>query len=141
METTKSTPKSMRSTKIVASKAEKPANGLEKNTLSAESIVDLIKISAASGLTSLKFGDLQLEFGPKKIPDASTASRTEIPDEKAIAQLSKEALEDQELALRQEQIDNMLVEDPLRAEELIAQGELVPDDDGRVEPDDADAES
>jgi hypothetical protein len=131
----------MRSTKIVASKAEKPANGLEKNTLSAESIVDLIKISAASGLTSLKFGDLQLEFGPKKIPDASTASRTEIPDEKAIAQLSKEALEDQELALRQEQIDNMLVEDPLRAEELIAQGELVPDDDGRVEPDDADAES
>lgn len=108
-------------------------NGLEKNSLSAESIIALIKTSSEHGVTSLKFGGLELELGIKT-KAAATQPVTEITEQEQKLNDEKNLVR-QELESRQEQIDNMLVEDPVQAEKLIADGELVPDDDGRVESD------
>lgn len=108
--------------------------GLEKLNLSAENVLELIKVGAASGVAKIKFGDLELEFGQNTKPPESPANDvTPAPADAAISveqnrKIQKEALEREEFRTREDQVEHMIIEDPLKAEELIADGELLPDD-------------
>lgn len=94
----------------------------------------IISLSAKEGVSVLKFRGLQVEFGtlskdrpeppsspspwkPGVIPSAAM----EVPPHEEQA---KEAAELDELRLREEQIEELLLTDPFKAEELIRDGDL-----------------
>lgn len=96
-----------------------------KKTLSSTDICEIIKTSSQFGVSSLKFGDVEIQFGQKSAttPIQETTPVTEIT-EKDHERMNKESLEEQEADLRQAQLDQMQIEDPARYEQLIANGEL-----------------
>jgi hypothetical protein len=81
----------------------------------------------------LKFGALEARFGvalpPQSTEHGSAPTLAEKVPEKTIqAQQQAEALshEEQEIRLREDQIAELLLTDPLKAEELMENGELMP---------------
>lgn len=114
-----------------------------KNLLSSADIVSIIEVSGKSGVSELKFGGLHVKFGkPSDDTQQTQALRVEQhplnpPDTEISAtqrQVAQEALEADELDLRYQQIADLMIEDPLRAEELLRDGQL-------EEADDADEEA
>lgn len=97
------------------------------------------------GVASLKFGDLELSFCPpvetpalKRQPHRADSTGTvephsTIPDATMSDQqhknLSKAALEQDELTLREQEIAELLITDPLEAERMLRDEELEDDDD------------
>lgn len=79
----------------------------------------------------MKLGDLELSFGdparPKSIyaPISSDALRpaTEIAENQK--QVAKKSLLKDEIALKEDELALMVIEDPLKAEQLIIAGELM----------------
>ena len=110
-----------------------------KTAFTAQDISAIIRECKQQGVASLTVGDLHLVFEPK----AQTTSVPEVPvetkpPEAAISEQdrskqAKEVLEQDELEYRQRQIDEMLINDPLEAERLIEQGELVEDESESVQ--------
>ena len=105
-----------------------------KNAFTAQEISEIIRECKQQGVASLKVGDLHLAFEPKaRVMDVPEVPVETKPPEAAISDANqskqaKEVLEQQELEFRNRQIDEMLINDPLEAERLIEQGELVEDD-------------
>lgn len=118
----------MRSTKV-----------MDKRGLTAEDICSIINTCALANVRSINFDGLHLEFGvdsqASKSPPLHVSELNE-PTEAALSEkeheeLTNTSLLQDETRLRMDQIDLMLIEDPLKAEKLIADGEL--DDTGANE--------
>lgn len=123
-------------------------NRSQSKTLAPEEICAIIDACAKNGVATLKFGDLEIQRGPtaqlSENPEppgsiAPTAHPLNVPvaemTEKQHAEQNERALLENENALREEQIAELLITDPLAAEKLIAMGELqdVDDEPGAVE--------
>lgn len=102
---------------------------------------DVCKIIGAcreAGVSELKCGPLEVRFSPAESLSPSTASPAkllmgaapnnagEVPEETIRAQQRAEtaSLEQQELELKEQQVAEMILSNPLEAEELLMAGEL-----------------
>lgn len=102
--------------------------------LQVHEICQIIKACADAGVTSLKCGPLELSFGKQTetifIPKQHTVTEITDDHQKDLDRIADDSLEDDEIRYRRDQIDQMMIENPSKAEELLASGELVDDDDG-----------
>lgn len=105
----------------------------EKNW-SADDICRILEASAKAGVRTLKFAGLDVEFesagvtNPNGAPAHYIAPPTaEIAEPNHVAQDRESRLMD-ELKMREDQIEELLLSDPVEAERLIAQGELAEDE-------------
>ena len=115
--------------------ATKPKSSSGKKTaFTAQEISEIIRECKQQGVSKLTVGDLHLVFEPQArtmiVPEVSVETK---PPEAAISEQDQskqavEATEQEELEFRDRQIDEMLIENPLEAERLIAEGELVIDE-------------
>lgn len=94
-----------------------------KFSLTAEQVIEIIKVSADKGATSLKLGDLHIAFEVKPKESKQNQSEIVLSQAEHDAQ-TQNAVVQAELDTKEDQIDNMLIEDPARAERLIAMGDL-----------------
>lgn len=108
--------------------------GSEKK-LSSSAIERIIKTCGEVGVSELKFGDLHVRFDkPVNRAQEDRDFRSEVsetpfsqPDTEISAiqeQAYKESLERDEVALREEQLSQMFIEDPAQAERLLLDGKL-----------------
>jgi len=91
-------------------------------------IVKIIKACRKNGVKELSIGDVKLVFSDSKaIEHKKPAGDTEIsPVSPGLAQeVEQEAIKEAEVRLKNEEITNMLIENPFEMEQLIASGELV----------------
>ena len=107
------------------------AKSIEKNkSFTPQEVCEIIRQCRQDGVVELTFGDLHLSFVPKAEvinAQASEPSSTQPPDAAISADLekqSKESVEQDALTLRQQQIDELTILNPLLAEQLIESGEL-----------------
>jgi hypothetical protein len=102
------------------------------NQLTADEICRIIKISAKAKVASLKIGDLLVEFSESEQAHSDRLIQRVEPTTPAEAALSEiehdkqmqEAIEYEELITREDQLDLMLIENPLEAEKMILNGEV-----------------
>ena len=119
-----------------------------RSSLTASDVCTIIEQSAKAGLAELSFDGLQISFvrtyeqrqiihgkvggleppSPEALAQMQQASLHPSPynnlsDEHHI-QRTKEQIEEDEIRLREDQLAQMLIEDPQKFEELLAQGEL-----------------
>lgn len=98
----------------------------------AEDLCKILESCAKSGVTVLKFGQLEVSFLPHPtIPgDAAPTPAAVVTGKPTQTQIKAEnlSIEEQALALREMQIAELRFTDPLLAEELMEDGELVAGD-------------
>lgn len=104
---------------------------MAESSLSADEICRILEASAKAGVRVLKFGTLEATFEPSGVvPPTATDQRPAPPTPAAeIAEpnherQTRESIELDELALREDQVGELLLSDPLEAERLISEGEL-----------------
>jgi hypothetical protein len=106
--------------------------------LASEDICLIIESCSNHGVSTLKFGDFELSFGPKAqaLPpgedgniDSSIPPVTEITDDQR-TKLAKDALEQDELDLRERQFAELTITDPLAAERMLIDEEVENDSNG-----------
>lgn len=110
---------------------------MAKSSLSSQEVCDIIKVCAETQALELKFDGLHIRFGTKAKdnpplvePDPLTKSNSDAEiSEKQHAQLTKDSLEDDELRTREDQLAELLITDPLAAEEMLRNEELEDADD------------
>lgn len=101
-----------------------------KKILESSEICSIIKACGESEVSELKFGDLSIKFGrsashlnPEPVLDRSI--------EQEQTRIQDEVLVQDELMSREDELANMLVEDPVRYEEMLAEmGEDIVEDNG-----------
>lgn len=93
---------------------------------SPEGIRVILEACEATGVSELRLGELHVRFGSHTEPtqDAASLHPAKATAEPNHDQINQETLERDELLLREAQIEELLITDPLRAEELMNQGEL-----------------
>lgn len=103
----------------------KPDN--QKTLLKSSEICSIIKACSEAGVSELKFAGLHLRFEPQYKPFEDT-SYFPHPTEEAISdqsqQIEKESLESDEQRVKQERLDQMLIENPSAFEDLLLSGDL-----------------
>lgn len=127
--------KSMRCTKVAGKKMESLPNATE--------ICKIIVTCRRAGVSSLKLGPLEVEFGARSAPPlpdpalqvhigAVPPPAAQVPEQTIQAQreIEKLSLEEQGIQTREEQVAELLVTDPLLAEDLMMMGELGESKDG-----------
>src|SRR5574343_337877 len=99
-----------------------------EKALSSEDVCRIIEASAKHGVRLLKLADLHIELGPTApspyaplLETPTPAAAVAEPDHERI---SKEGLAAEELQTREDQIAELILTDPLAAEEMIRLGEL-----------------
>lgn len=110
----------------------------DKSALSSLEICSILESCAKCNVSLLKFGDLHVEFGRQANPSEPAPSEPtshiiknsdkEISDTKH-AELTKEALEVEELRTKEEILAELIITNPLKAEEMIRNQELEDDTD------------
>jgi hypothetical protein len=104
---------------------------LKKKSLCAEEVCSIIESCATHKVTSLKFGDLEVSFGPQaltepaqvQIPSNPEAEISELP------QRTKEEIAILEADLREMENAELALTNPRLMEDLIERGELDDADD------------
>lgn len=98
-----------------------------KNNLSSEAICVIIESCAKHGVAELKFQDLHVKFGKSAIqelgPQNSNSPEAEISEEQHEEQTAH-AIEKDEVDLREEQLEELFLTDPMAAEEMLRNGEF-----------------
>lgn len=101
-----------------------------ENKLTALEVCSILKSCRELGVAELEFGALYVTFVPR--PDKvevfstiPTLSAREIAETQA--KLAKKSLELDEMRLRDEQLGELVITDPLKYEELLRNGELSSD--------------
>lgn len=114
-----------------------------KNNLDAADICTIIEACAKFGVSKLSFADLHVHLGPQsdvpKIEPHSSTNDAAMSDvvaspEAAISEekhkkFTEEAIVYSELETREDQLDNMIIENPSEYERLMTEGELEDADD------------
>ena len=93
---------------------------LTSKELTTDQLFDIIDMCCDRGVTEFKFGDLYLRFDltfspTKKAPVASI---------KKVESINENSLLNSEVDLREDQAQQLLIEDPVAYEKLLAQGDL-----------------
>lgn len=95
--------------------------------LNPAGICEILRACREVGVAELKFGRLQVTFGtPSKTdapPSPPTSPDTEISESQA-RQIEHESLESASLSVKEDQLEQMLLEDPYGYEQLLASGDL-----------------
>lgn len=110
--------------------------------LSSDDVVRIIEASAKCGVLVLKFQGLMVSFGKQVEPEVvlpgdpanNSAPLVEAPTELQMKTQDKDALEKSEMDLREEQLAELAITNPLEFERMINQGEL--EDDTDIDGDD-----
>ena len=100
-----------------------------KKELSAKELFELIRVSASCGVSELKFGALELRFGKPTENKSELLSVNEITEPNH-EEINKESLEIDTMRVKKDQLDQMFLENPSLAEQLLADEDLDEDDDG-----------
>jgi len=110
-----------------------------KNGLDSKQVCDIIESCAKSRVVKLKFGDLEIEFAqcgsnqPSILegmtnPQETAPTNSKTPEAAISDQQhedrNKEALESDELNLRDDQMAELLLVNPVAHEEMVASGDL-----------------
>ncbi len=106
------------------------------NKLSSSEVCLILKECANAGVLELKFGTLSVSFGKSPKGQDILEPREHVVAPKPAAEMvevnhkqqTKESLAQMECELREDQIAELLITDPLEAERLIAEGDLEEDD-------------
>lgn len=103
---------------------------MAKNNLTPDNIISIIKACAEHNVSKFSVDTLAFEFGQPKVKDDVII--TEPLTAQVHEKMDKETLVQEEIKTRNEQMQMLLLENPLLAEELIASGDLEDDetDDG-----------
>jgi len=107
---------------------EKASN---KTDLSTQSVCSIIETCARYNVAKLQFRDLMLEFGQKPEqppPGRTTATTVADMTEQEHQEQTKQALAEDELSLREQQLEELKITDPAEYERQIRDGELEDDD-------------
>ena len=105
-------------------------------SLNTEDICEIIRTSGSCGVSLLKYGSLLLDFGQQAKFEKTKSNANKAGHEAAISDIThdtqtQEAIEQEELRFRADQVAQALIEDPSLAEKLILDGDLEDDaDDG-----------
>jgi hypothetical protein len=98
--------------------------------LSTEQVCLILEASAKSGVAELKFGGLHVKFATKADAaqghaqlDAETAPVKVLTEDQHTKQTA-DVIEHDQIRLREEELANALVEDPMRFENMLRSGEL-----------------
>lgn len=118
--------------------------GMKPMALDGKEIPGIIESCAKNGVELLRFGGLELKLRPMTlkitpegtllVPEPTNSEHLSPSPEIIVQEQQKEevkAIEQDELALREEQIAELLITDPLRAEEMMEEGLLEKDVDER----------
>lgn len=103
----------------------------KNSTLNCDEICRIMEACAKNGVLTLQFKDLHLQFGKptktstEKIQSPVTGLEVVLKTPEPPKQVT---LEDEEIAAKEERIAMATIENPLEAEELLMQGELVDDE-------------
>lgn len=111
--------------------------GPDKNVLSGEDVCRIIESCGKSNVRVLKFSGLHLRFGvraepkrqadpepgPLELMQAIPASDPKILEE--AAKIQRKTIQQQEAALRQQQLDELILSNPEEYERRMASGDLV----------------
>jgi hypothetical protein len=89
-------------------------------------IKDIVKLCAENGVSRLKLGEIEVVFSEnaqfsQKIPKKSQKVRDN-PEKRT--EVEQDAIGRAEVKLKEEYVDNLLLEDPAEYERLAIQGEL-----------------
>lgn len=95
----------------------------EEKALTALDISAIIQVCAQNNVSKLKFGSLSVEFDRPTNPNHEEPKNTPILPAH-LEQAAKMAILSDEAAVREEQLKKMQIEDPLRFEQLISDGDL-----------------
>jgi hypothetical protein len=101
-----------------------------KCALSAQEICDIIRACGEQGVAELKFGDLQVVFPPKwgswpgQKPLSFASSSEAALSEAQTTQIAAETLEKEAISLKEDQLAELALTDPLEYERLLSEGEL-----------------
>jgi hypothetical protein len=104
----------------------------EKFDLTAAAVCDIIQTCARSGVAVLKFRDLEVTFGKLANVDAPLAPEASLPEaeisEPKLRELHEESLNKDVERVREEQLEDLILTNPLEYERLYAAGELGEED-------------
>lgn len=104
-----------------------------ENLLSGDEICKIIEACSKRRVSKLEFGPLKLDFQPPVHACVNKAPGPAQPDSnpenilREQEQKSKEAIEEEEIRLREEQIAELWLTNPAEAERLMELGELQPE--------------
>lgn len=102
--------------------------GKSKDFISCEEVCKIIEVAAKRGVAELKFGVLELKFGPAL--SKPTAPGPTIPAFRSENVLQEQQIEhekailSEEIRTREEQVAELMISDPLAAEEMMLQEEV-----------------
>lgn len=98
---------------------------VEKNFLSGKEICTIIETCAKKGVEEFAYGPLSFNFSAKTASQPAR-SGTSSPEHVLQEQINieKDVLLSEELQTKEEQIAELMISNPLLAEELMAEGEL-----------------
>lgn len=96
--------------------------------LSGSEICKIINACAKKGVSKLQLGPLLVEFGQQNQTSAPSPVKLAFPENVIQEQEkeSKNALEAEEINLREQQIAELQLTDPLKFEEMLESGQLEP---------------
>ena len=98
-----------------------------ENTLLLSELPAILKVCRQFHVTTLQFGDIYVEFGEVAVGEAPKRKKSSSLTEKVISAQQEEAQKShlqQEISLKEEELSQMLIENPSEYERLIMSGEL-----------------
>ena len=95
----------------------------QKSVLSSDNVCSIIETCAKNQVSELKFGDLQIRIGYTETAQPQASFETEISEAK-LKQEDLTYIKQRETEQKEDEIDQMLIEDPYKFEELLEQGEF-----------------
>lgn len=99
----------------------------DTNFPSVQDLCKLILTCRKYGVSHIKYGSAEINFSGSAPGPAQPAPQKVIEEQ---SHIQKEVLAKEELSTREDQIAELLITDPLLAEELMEMGELEKGDDG-----------
>ena len=93
---------------------------LTSKDLTTDQLFDIITMCCDRGVTEFAFGDLSLKFDLTFSP----SKKAPVSNTKKIESIKDQTLVTSEVELREDQMQQLLIDDPVSYEKLIAQGEI-----------------
>lgn len=99
--------------------------------LTAQEICSIIKECARQGVAEMTYGELHVKFQPLGEREEAPAhvppsQRVRVPA-KTLDKIESDSLRNDELAVKEDDLAQMLIEDPAQYEKLVLQGDLADD--------------
>jgi len=107
----------------------------KKAGLSVQDIVVLMEKCAEHGVLQFKYGDLEFSLHNKSNVASDSPISPAPPTPQELEQANSETMAIDELRSKQDRIEQLIIEDPLQAEMLLATRELEDEENGRSEED------